>query len=251
MTAAPAFTRPTPPRFDDPLEERAHSKRVLVAAFRLFSRYGFDEGIMGHLSFRDPVEPTHFWQNPFAVNFAHITTRDLLRISFSGEVIEGTGHVHPSGFGLHSKLYEGQARVKAIAHSHSMYGKVWSTLDRLLDPISTESAQFHHRHVLYDSFAEGEAERVGLTLADHRAIIMKNHGILTVGATVDEAAYSFIALERACQAQILAESTTTGPRALPAEHADEVSARYSPASAWLNFQPLFDDIALRHPDALT
>lgn len=249
MTTRAHFTRPTPPQFDDPIEAREHSKRVLVAAFRLFSRFGFDEGIMGHISFRDPVEPTHFWQNPFALNFAHITTKDLLRLSFSGEVIEGSGHVHPSGFGLHGKLYEGQPRVQAIAHSHSMYGKVWSTLGRLLDPISTESAQFHNRHVLYDSFAEGEAERVGQTLGDHRAIIMNNHGILTVGASVDEAAYGFIALERACQAQILAESTASGWVRLTDEHANDISARYTPASAWLNFQPLLDDIVRRHPEA--
>lgn len=246
--STPVFARPTPPVFTDPEEARRHYRIRLAAALRIFGRLGYDQGIMGHLSFRDPVEPTHFWQNPFAVSFARIRASDLLRLSLDGEVIEGSGHVHPSGFRLHAKLYEGQDRVKAIAHSHSKFGKIWSTQDRLLDPLTTEAAQFHGRHILYDSFREGEAERVGQSLGDHRAMIMKNHGILTVGDSVDEAAFAFIAFERACEVQILAETTRTGPVALEEPYARRISEGYSPANVWLNFQPLFDEILGLAPD---
>lgn len=244
----PQYPIPAPPRFDDPAEDREHKKTRLVAAFRVFSDFGLDEGIMGHISFRDPEEPGHLWMNPFAMNFALIRKRDLLRIDWGGRVIEGHGTPHPAGLPLHAKLYQVRPEVNAIAHSHSMYGKIWSTTGRLLDPISTESGLFHRRHIVYDTFEEGEGEALGMALDDKRAIIMKNHGILTVGDTVDEAAYSFISLERACKAQILAEATRTGPVSLEDGHADRLSKRYSPVNAWLNFQPLFDRVLHDQPE---
>lgn len=245
---SPQFTRPVPPRFDSGTEEREHRKQRLVAAFRIFSDLGYDQGIQGHISFRDPEEPTHIWMNPFAVHFALISTQDLIRISFDGRIIEGAGHIHPTGWLLHSRLYMGQARVNAIAHAHSIYGRVWSTTGRLLDPISPESAQFYKRHDLYDSFDKGEGEQVGHTLGAHRALIMKNHGILSAGDSVDEAAYSFIALERVCEAQVLAEATRTGPVRIAEHHALAASERFTPDSAWLNFQPLYAKALRDYPE---
>src|SRR5579871_5631371 len=126
-------TIPAPPRFDTPAEERLHRKQRLAAAFRLFSRFGFDEGVAGHITARDPERPDHFWVNPFGMHFAHIRVSDLILVNHQGEVVEGDRPVNLAAFAIHSQVHAARADVIAAAHSHSMYGKSWSTLGRLLD----------------------------------------------------------------------------------------------------------------------
>src|ERR1700691_6333453 len=85
---------PTPPKFDDLADERLHRKQRLAAGFRLFSKFGFDEGVAGHITARDPEDPELFWVNPFAVHFGAISTSDLICVNAQGDVVEGNRPVN-------------------------------------------------------------------------------------------------------------------------------------------------------------
>src|SRR5438132_4346903 len=87
-------------------EERAHRKQRLAAAFRLFSKFGFEEGVAGHITARDPELTDHFWVNPFAVSFAHIRASDLILVNHEGEVVEGRYHVNKAAFVIHSQVHQ-------------------------------------------------------------------------------------------------------------------------------------------------
>src|SRR2546423_1899925 len=89
------------PSFDSVEEERLHRKQRLAAAFRLFSRFGFDEGVAGHITARDPERSDHFWVNPFGMHFSQIRVSDLILVNDKGEVVEGTWPVNAAAFVIH------------------------------------------------------------------------------------------------------------------------------------------------------
>src|SRR5438132_9335349 len=94
-------------------EERAHRKRVLAAGFRLFGKFGFEEGVAGHITARDPEQLDHFWVNPFGMSFAHIHVSDLLLVDSDGKVVQGDGAVNTAAFAIHSTIHA--ARPDVIA----------------------------------------------------------------------------------------------------------------------------------------
>src|SRR6476646_5124267 len=104
-----------PPTFDSVEEERLHRKQRLAAAFRLFSRFGFDEGVAGHITARDPELLDHFWVNPFAMNFKQICVKDLILVNHQGEVVEGTWGVNAAAFAIHSQIHAARPDVIAAA----------------------------------------------------------------------------------------------------------------------------------------
>lgn len=108
---------PTPPVFHDPLEERQHRKQRLAAAFRLFSKYGFDEGVAGHITVRDTVDPDTFWVNGFGLDFSEVTVSNLIRVNHEGKVVEGSYPVNQAAFSIHSRIHEARPDVIAAAHS--------------------------------------------------------------------------------------------------------------------------------------
>ncbi|MFP7483437.1 class II aldolase/adducin family protein [Priestia filamentosa] len=165
------------PTFETAAEERRHRKERLVAAFRLFSKFGFDEGVAGHITVRDPEYTDHFWVNPYGKHFSQVRVSDLLLVNHKGEIVEGDQPLNGAAFAIHSEIHNARPDVVAAAHAHSVYGKTWSTLGRLLDPITQDACQFYN-----------------------------DHGLLTVGQSVDSAAWWFITMERSCQAQLMAEA---------------------------------------------
>src|SRR5438270_161726 len=95
-----------PPHFDTVDEERKHRKQRLAAAFRLFAHFGYDEGLAGHITARDPEHTDRFWVNPLGVHFAHITSADLVLVSHEGKVIEGGRPVNAAAFAIHSAIHK-------------------------------------------------------------------------------------------------------------------------------------------------
>ena len=142
----PEMVIPVPPTFTSAAEERLHRKQRLAAAFRLFSRFGFDEGVAGHITARDPEFPDHFWVNPFGVHFSHIRVSDLICVDHHGDVVEGSHAVNAAAFAIHSQVHAARPDVVAAAHAHSVYGKTWSSLGRLLDPITQDVCAFYDDH---------------------------------------------------------------------------------------------------------
>jgi ribulose-5-phosphate 4-epimerase/fuculose-1-phosphate aldolase len=142
------------PKFDSDSvdEQRLHRKQRLAAAFRLFGRFGFDEGVAGHITARDPERPDHFWVNPFGMNFGHVRVSDLILVNDRGEVVEGDYPVNTAAFVIHSQVHAARPDVIAAAHAHSIYGKSWSTLARPLDPITQDVCAFYEDHALFDDY---------------------------------------------------------------------------------------------------
>lgn len=249
---------PSPPVFATLAEERLHRKQRLAAAFRLFSKFGFDEGVAGHITARDPEFTDTFWVNPFGVHFSQITVSNLIRVDHHGNVVEGNKPVNAAAFAIHSRIHLMRPNAVAAAHTHSTYGRAWSTLGRKLDHITQDSCAFYNDHALYDDFGGvvvelDEGTRVATALGQNKAAILQNHGLLTVGETVDAAAWWYIAMERCCQVQLLAEAASNGqaPKIISQKSAEQAySIVGSPFAGWFQFQPLYDRILKEQPDFL-
>lgn len=251
----PKFDIPQPPVFDRVEDERLYRKQRLAAALRIFARLGFSEGIAGHITARDPEFPDHFWVNPFGVYFGHICVSNLILVDTEGEVVKGNYPVNRAAFAIHSQVHEARLDIIAAAHAHSLYGKTWSTLHRLLDPLTQDACAFYEDHELFDEYKgvvldPSEGKRIAEALGNKKAIILPNHGHLTVGHTVDEAAWWYITFERSAQAQLLAEAAG---KPIPI---DPDTARLAQSQVgkhkhgWFSFQPLYDKIVREEPDLL-
>ena len=244
-----------PPTFQSVEEERLHRKQRLAAGFRLFSKFGFEEGVAGHITARDPEWTDCFWVNPFAMSFSQISASDLILVDHSGAVVDGRYPVNGAAFAIHSQVHQARPDAVAAAHSHSVYGKSFSTLGRTLDPITQDVCAFYDDHGLFDDYTGvvldvEEGKRIAHALGDNKAVILRNHGLLTVGTSVDSAVWWFITMERSCQAQLLAMSAGE-PVLIEAEQAKTTAGQVgSEIAGWLSFQPLFDKIVAEQPDLL-
>jgi ribulose-5-phosphate 4-epimerase/fuculose-1-phosphate aldolase len=243
----------TPPTFTSPAEQRVHAKQHLAAAFRVWARLGYDEGIAGHITVRDPERADHFWVNPFGMHFAHIRTSDLLLVNHDGDVVEGTWPVNRAAFAIHSAIHRARPEVNAAAHCHSVHGKAFSALGRLLDPLTQDACAFYEDHALFDDYTGvvvevSEGERIAAALGSHKAAILRNHGLLTVGETVDAAAWWFIAMDRTCHAQLLADAAGTTVKIDHPNAKLTHSQIGSEVAGWYSFQPMYEWIARQEPD---
>jgi ribulose-5-phosphate 4-epimerase/fuculose-1-phosphate aldolase len=239
----------------DHATERLARKQRLAAAFRLFARFGFDEGVAGHITVRDPEHLDRFWVNPLGVYFGHVRASDLLCVDHEGRVVEGQRPCNRAAFAIHAAVHQARPDVIAAAHAHSPSGKTWSSLHRLLDPLTQDACAFFEDHALFGDFtgvvnATDEGARIAEALGGKKAAILANHGLLTVGRSVDEAAWWFITMERSCEAQLRAEAAGT-PRPIPAEVARHTRGQIGTSPVgWLSFQPLWETIRRDEPDLL-
>lgn len=242
-----------PPKFATVEEERADCKARLAAALRVFARFGFNEGIAGHLTVRDPGRPDHFWVNPFGRNFALLTVSDLVLVNGAGEVVEGNRPVNTAAFAIHSAIHRARPDVAAAAHAHSVQGKAWSTFGELLDPLTQDACAFFEDHSVFEDYTgvvvdPAEGDRIAKTLGQGKAVILQNHGLLTVGRTIDEAAFWFIAMDNSCQVQLLARAAGR-PKLIDPEMARHTAGQVGNHNeGWTQFQPLLEWITKVEPD---
>lgn len=200
------------PTFKTKEDERKHILRHMACVFRVFGRSGYGEGQAGHISVRDPVDPHTFWINPLGVHFSQITVSSLIHVDLYGNVLPD-GNQAPfnyAGFRIHSEIHKARPDVNAACHAHSIYGKAWSSFGKMLDMINQDVCIFYKNHTVYDSFGgivleEKEGKRLANALGNNKAIILQNHGLLTIGETVDEAGYLFTLMEKSCQIQLQVE----------------------------------------------
>jgi ribulose-5-phosphate 4-epimerase/fuculose-1-phosphate aldolase len=189
------------------------------------------------------------------MHFSQISASDLILCNHEGVVVEGDYPVNRAAFAIHSQVHAARPDIIAAAHAHSVYGKSWSSLGRLLDPITQDACAFYQDHSLFDDFTgvvleTEEGKRIGKALGDRKACILRNHGLLTVGKSVDEAAWWFITMERSCQAQLLAESAGS-PILIEDKSARATYETVGIDSAgWFQFQPLWNRIVKEQPDLL-
>ncbi|KAK5047922.1 hypothetical protein LTR84_006110 [Exophiala bonariae] len=209
---------PGVPSFTSMELKRQWQLEHMAAAFRHWSREGYVEGISGHISVRDPEAEDVFWTNPLGKHFGLLKASDMIAVNFDGEVVGGnrTRPPNAAGFLIHSAVHKARPDVHAVCHAHTVYGKAWSAFGKPIDMLTQDSCKFYNAHSVYNSYggvvlasAEGEliAKALGPT---NKACILQNHGLITVGNTVDEAAFLFLSLEHACQTQLLVEAASQG-----------------------------------------
>ncbi|KAI9159137.1 hypothetical protein HJFPF1_07145 [Paramyrothecium foliicola] len=238
------------PVFDNLEDERLYRKQHLAAAFRVFADRGFDEGVAGHISVRDPILTDHFWLNPLSMHFSLIKVSDLILVDEDGTVVEGDEPVNGAAFAIHSELHKARPDVTAACHAHSVHGKAFAAFGRELDMITQDSLRFYKSHAVYPHFKgvvnDGEeGRRIAKALGNGKAAILQNHGLLTVGKSVDEAAFWFMSLDKTCHAQLLADAASAaGYKKIII---DDDEAAYTapqvggPEKGWLAFQPYYDE----------
>ncbi|GME99450.1 unnamed protein product [Ambrosiozyma monospora] len=184
----------------------------MAGAFRIFGRKGYSEGSAGHISVRDPVEPNTFWINPLGIHFSMLTAADMIRVDEDGNILDGRkGVINAAGFAIHSAAHKMRPDINAACHTHSKYGKAYSCFGKPLEMLNQDACNFYNAHGVYDDFGgvaieKEEGANVAKAIGNGHGAILKNHGLITVGYTIDEAAYLFTLMERTCECQLLADA---------------------------------------------
>jgi ribulose-5-phosphate 4-epimerase/fuculose-1-phosphate aldolase len=247
---------PKPPVFETVEEERLHRKQRLAAVCRVFSRFGFESGVAGHITVRDPQHTDLFWTNPFAMDFRRVRVSDLLLVDHDGRVVEGTWAVNRAGFVLHGAIHQANPEIVASCHAHTVNGMAWAAFGEPLTPMNQSACAFYEDHAVITEDAgaivvdQDAGTKIAAAFGDNKAAIHQNHGLFSAGRhSVDEAAWWFIALERACQIQLKVEAVGRPPKLIPHEAAMHTRKHIAtPFFGWLQFQPIYDAIVRSDPD---
>ena len=191
-----------------PPDQAERALRVqLAAAYRLMDHFGWTELIYGHLTARVPGPEQHFLINPYGLNYDEITASNLVKIDCDGNIIgESDYPVNHAGFIIHSAVHMANLdEHKCVMHTHTRAGMAVAATNEGLLPISMFATAFHEKLSYHDfegpSLETDERERLLAHLGDNKAMILRNHGLLTTGRTVPEAFLRLYRLERACQVQ--------------------------------------------------
>ncbi|KAJ6010951.1 Meiotically protein [Penicillium sp. IBT 35674x] len=240
------------PTFSDPLEKRQWMKEHMAVAFRYFGKRGYNEGISGHISMRDPILKDHFWMNPFAKHFSSIKASDLVLVDHEGYVTEGGAQlpINEAGFMIHSEIHKARPDVIAAAHTHGIHGKTWSAFGKPIEMLTQDACNLYGRIGLYEDHAgialsQEEGRQIAQALGkDNFACILQNHGLLTVGTTVDEAAILYSMLENCCHSQLMAEAAAANgiPKKIITPEVAQYTAdtAQNPHNFYTEFQPEYE-----------
>ncbi|MFJ3928287.1 class II aldolase/adducin family protein [Streptomyces sp. NPDC090022] len=232
-----------PPRFESPAQERAHLKERLAAALRLFAELGYEEGVAGHLTARDPEYSDCYWVNPFGRTFTRMTPGDLVLVDGDGRVVRGGRRVNQLAFAVHAAVHRARPAVVAVAHTPTPYGTALAALRDPLAPLSEDACAFYEDHAVLQGYAgTADAARIARALGPRKALVLPGRGLLTVGDSVDAAAWWLIAMERAARVQLIARAAGK-PAAM--DHRDAVAVRErfgTDLAAWVNCQPLLQRV---------
>ena len=167
-----------------------------------------------------------------------------------GEIVEGDEPINTAAFAIHSEIHKARPEIHAACHAHSTYGKAFSCFGRPLEMLTQDSLRFYKSHGVYTDFKgvvldREEGLNIVKALGNGKACILQNHGLLTVGGSVDEAAFWFISLDKTCHAQLLADAACAGGYRKKfisdTEAAATVGQVGGPEKGWLAFQPYYDE----------
>jgi len=253
MPLPPPPVKPDPSRI--PTEQEV--REDLAAAYRLIALFGMTDLVFTHLSARLPGEGHRFLVNPYGLLFEEITASSLVVVDAEGEPMQETAWpVNPAGFVIHSAVHRGRENAMCVMHTHTLAGMAVAAQSGGLLPLNQMSMEFDGRVALHDY--EGiaaddnlsERERLVRDLGDKPCMILRHHGLLTVGATVAEAFYWMYYLEQACRIQLAAQSSGA-PLAVPPEPVvrrarDQFGT--GPTKGWLPWQALKRKLDREQPD---
>ncbi len=194
----------------------------LACAYRLIAHHGWDDLIFTHLSARVPGPDEHFLINPLGLFFDEITASSLVKVDLNGAKVSDSPYmINPAGFVIHSCVHAARHDVGAVFHTHTVAGVAVASQKQGLLPLSQTELQLHTKVGYHDyegiALDADEQPRLVANLGDHFALILRNHGLLSVGNTVGQAYLIHFLLEKACAIQVAAQSG--GTELLPANQA--------------------------------
>lgn len=238
---------PTPmriPVFNDVTKHRKWLLEQMAGAFRVFARKGYNQSIAGHISVRDPEDPTKFWLNPLGYPFDLLKASDMVLVDHEGNIVGGSMlPVNKAGFQIHSHVHAARPDVIVACHTHSTYGKAYSAFGKPLEMLNQDVCVFYDNHSVYTNFggivlSGDEGEQIAKAIGNNSAVILQNHGLLTCGRTVGEAAMLYTTLERSCEVQLLADSSKYPKKLIPDDEAKHTrDAQLYPDLLYFAFTP--------------
>ena len=204
----------------------------LAACYRLAAHYRMTDLIYTHITARVPDEEGHFLINPYGWRWEEITASSLVKIDVNGQKVDDSAaRVNPAGFTIHSAIHAASHSASWIMHTHTRAGVAVSSLEEGLLPLNQIALQFHGRVSYHDyegiALDLDERERIVASLGDNPALILRNHGLLTTGASAAEMFNNMFYLERACEIQVAATSSGQPLRLVDDEIASHVHAQYA------------------------
>ncbi|KAF7549642.1 hypothetical protein G7Z17_g6245 [Cylindrodendrum hubeiense] len=198
---------------------REHIVLHMAAVFRNWARLGYIEGISGHISVRDPEFPDCIWMNPIGKHFALMNASDMVCLEIATGKIVGGNKVRPvnkPGFFIHSEMHKARHDVHAICHAHTIAGRAWTVFGKPLDMITQDVCDLYDSIAVMNEYggivaADDEGKQIARALGPrNKAALLLNHGLITVGNTVDEAAFLLGLVERSCEIQLKVEAACAG-----------------------------------------
>jgi len=178
----------------------------LAACYRAFVHYGWTDSIFTHLSARVPGQSDQYLINPYGLLFHEISASNLIKVDFDGNVVDGDYPFNEAGHAIHSAMLRARPDINFALHSHTRAGMAVSCMDCGLLPLTQQSNEIrdllcYHDYGIARTHSE-ECERLGADMADKWIMIMRNHGLLTVGRSIAEAFYYLYTVESACKVQV-------------------------------------------------
>lgn len=190
-------------------------RRDLAAAYRLAALFGWDDTLYTHFSVRLPGDgEPRFLINPFGLFFEEIRASDLIVVDMHGQVVEGCADYNVAGFTIHSAVHMARDDAHCVIHTHTLAGMAVAAQDDGLLQINQISTEYHDRvgYHAYEGVALDldERRRIQTSLGANIALILRHHGLLSVGASVADAFCVMFYLNRACEIQLA--TTSSGRR---------------------------------------
>ena len=183
----------------------------LAACYRLVAMFGWDDLIFTHISARVPGPEHHFLINPYGLLFSEITASSLVKVDLDGNVLgDGAAEINPAGFVIHSAIHAARDDAACVLHVHSITGIAVSAQAEGLLPLSQQSTVVLTSLAYHDyegiALKDDEKPRLVRDLGDRRFLMLRNHGLLTVGGSVADAFLSMYFFEAACMIQVRAQA---------------------------------------------
>jgi len=229
-------------------DERAHRKRMCALGYRIFGAMRWGQLGDGHISARDPILTDHFWLLDWGVPFGEATVDQLVLVGPDGRVTDTdgnpTGAVNTAGYNIHAPILAARPDAVSAAHTHTHFGTPWSANVEPFRAISQESCAFVFDQAMFDDeevevLSLDGGKRIAAAIGDAKLCILRNHGLLTVGRTVEAAVGWFVMAERVAEVHVKA----TNPVPISLEAAKDVSTEMAtPNVGWRVFQWLARDL---------
>jgi ribulose-5-phosphate 4-epimerase/fuculose-1-phosphate aldolase len=211
MTSVSDMTEVADRVLDDVATERLRRQNETVAGYRIFASHGWGDDGSGHISARDPEHTDSFWLLRYGVAFGKATVADLVLVGPDGDASGHDARINQAAFCIHAPIHRARPDVVSVAHTHTAYGTPFAALARTIRATRQEACAFHGDQSVF----EGEeldvvdvavGARLAAALGPNRLLVLANHGLLTVGASVGQAIGFFVLAERAAEVEIKAGS---------------------------------------------